>query len=54
MRVLALLFAMFFCGVGAAELKIASFNVQNLFDGVNDGTEYADFKIGRGGWSKQK
>ena len=54
MRVLALLFAMFFCGVGAAELKIASFNVQNLFDGVNDGTEYADFEIGRGGWSEQK
>ncbi len=54
MRVLALLFAMFFCGAGAAELKIASFNVQNLFDDVNDGTEYADFKIGRGSWSKQK
>ena len=54
MRVLALLFAMFFCGVGAAELKIASFNVQNLFDGVNDGTEYADFEIGRGSWSEQK
>ena len=54
MRVLALLFVMFFCGVGAAELKIASFNVQNLFDGVNDGTEYADFEIGRGSWSEQK
>ena len=54
MRVLALLFAMFFCGASAAELKIASFNVQNLFDGVNDGTEYADFEIGRGGWSEQK
>lgn len=54
MRVLALLFAMFFCGANAAELKIASFNVQNLFDGVNDGTEYADFEIGRGGWSEQK
>lgn len=54
MRVLALLFAMFFCGAVAAELKIASFNVQNLFDGVNDGTEYADFEIGRGGWSEQK
>ncbi|MBF0985340.1 MAG: endonuclease/exonuclease/phosphatase family protein, partial [Campylobacter sp.] len=54
MRVLALLFAMFFCGASAAELKIASFNVQNLFDGVNDGTEYADFEIGRGSWSEQK
>lgn len=54
MRVLALFFAVFFCGASAAELKIASFNVQNLFDGVNDGTEYADFEIGRGGWSEQK
>ena len=54
MRVLVLLFAMFFCGASAAELKIASFNVQNLFDGKDDGTEYADFEIGRGSWSEQK
>jgi len=54
LRVLALLFAAFFCGASAAELKIASFNVQNLFDGKDDGTEYADLKIGRGSWSEQK
>ena len=35
----------------AAELSIATFNVENLFDGKNDGTEYQDFVIGKSDWS---
>lgn len=37
-----LLFSVFaFCG----ELKIASYNVENLFDGENNGNEYSDYKV---------
>lgn len=46
MRVLVcLIFALYFsCG---AELKIATYNVENLFDGITQGSEYNDF---RGNW----
>ena len=37
-----LLFSVFaFCG----ELKIATYNVENLFDGENNGNEYSDYKV---------
>ncbi|CZE48915.1 endonuclease/exonuclease/phosphatase family protein [Campylobacter geochelonis] len=36
------------------ELKIATFNVENLFDGQNNGNEYSDFKIGKSNWSNEK
>ncbi|ALV24715.1 putative endonuclease/exonuclease/phosphatase [Campylobacter iguaniorum] len=48
MRVLVLLFFAIFALAG--ELKIASFNTENLFDAVENGSEYKDFKNGR--WSK--
>ncbi|CAD7286727.1 endonuclease/exonuclease/phosphatase family protein [Campylobacter suis] len=35
-------------------LKIATYNVENLFDGINNGNEYPDFRIEKGKWSKQK
>lgn len=37
----------------AKDIHIASYNVENLFDEKNQGSEYKDFKIGRYGWSKK-
>ncbi|MCK4542161.1 MAG: endonuclease/exonuclease/phosphatase family protein [Spirochaetales bacterium] len=33
------------------QITIMSYNVQNLFDDVDDGTEYAEFDPGSGGWT---
>ncbi|PSM52598.1 putative endonuclease/exonuclease/phosphatase [Campylobacter blaseri] len=41
----------------AGELKIATFNVENLFDDKNNGNEYYDFKIkktGKSNWNSHK
>ncbi len=35
----------------AAALSLMSWNVQNLFDDVRDGTEYREFNPGRGSWN---
>ena len=35
-----------------ANVTIMSYNVQNLFDGVSDGTEYAAFDPARGRWDE--
>ncbi len=35
----------------AAPFKVASYNVENLFDAVSDGTEYEEFIPGRHGWN---
>ncbi|MBE3022264.1 endonuclease/exonuclease/phosphatase family protein [Campylobacter sp. 7477a] len=45
-----------FCVVFAfcQNIKIATYNVENLFDGVNNCNEYSDFRIGKGKWSKEK
>ena len=55
-RLFALVFAALFFAVFAAgaELKIATFNVQNLFDAKNDGSEYKDFVVGKSEWSEKK
>ncbi|QCD52769.1 endonuclease/exonuclease/phosphatase family protein [Campylobacter sp. RM16192] len=37
----------------AAELSIATFNVENLFDAKNNGTEYQDFVIGKSQWNEK-
>lgn len=34
----------------ASEISIATYNVQNLFDCKNDGSEYIDFKVGISKW----
>jgi len=47
---LCLFLAFSYCG----ELKIASFNVENLFDGKNNGNEYPDFIVGKTGWNDAK
>lgn len=38
----------------SSELKIATYNVENLFDDKNDGTEYRDFDIKKSSWNTQK
>lgn len=55
-RLFALVFAALFFAVFAAgaELKIATFNVQNLFDAKNDGSEYKDFVVGKSEWNEKK
>ena len=55
-RLFALVFSALFFAVFAAgaELKIATFNVQNLFDAKNDGSEYKDFVVGKSEWNEKK
>lgn len=36
------------------ELKIATYNVKNLFDCRNDGSEYRDFRVGTSEWNCNK
>lgn len=43
-----------FVFVCAGELKIATYNVENLFDDKNDGTEYSDFDIKKSSWNTKK
>ena len=52
-RLFALFFAALFFVVFAAgaELKIATFNVQNLFDAKNDGSEYKYFVVVKSEWN---
>ena len=38
----------------ASEIQIATYNVKNLFDGVNNGSEYSDFIIGKSEWSVER
>ncbi len=37
----------------AKDINIASYNVENLFDGVNQGSEYRDFTLSHKGWNKK-
>ena len=39
------------CAASASGLTIMSYNVENLFDDVRDGTEYREFDPGRGKWT---
>lgn len=43
-----------FLNLYAKEITIATYNVENLFDAKNDGTEYRDFRLSKNGWNKQK
>lgn len=51
-RILLLIFS--FAMLFGGELKIANFNVENLFDGQNNGSEYPDFIIGKSNWNNEK
>ena len=50
---LAALFLGLWCAVCGPALTIMSYNVENLFDDVRDGTEYREFDPGRGKWSTE-
>jgi endonuclease/exonuclease/phosphatase family metal-dependent hydrolase len=39
-----------FGGARPGEISVLSYNVQNLFDDVDDGTEYRDYDPGAGNW----
>lgn len=41
------------CALFAKDINIATYNVENLFDGVNQGTEYRDFRLGNNGWNEK-
>jgi endonuclease/exonuclease/phosphatase family metal-dependent hydrolase len=41
------------CAGAASALTIMSYNVENLFDDVHDGTEYREFDPGRGNWNSE-
>ncbi|MGH1599913.1 endonuclease/exonuclease/phosphatase family protein [Campylobacter majalis] len=38
----------------ATTIKIASYNVNNLFDALDNGNEYRDFKLKSGNWNEKK
>lgn len=47
------LFAFLLIPLFAKDINIATYNVENLFDGVNQGSEYRDFRLGNNGWSQK-
>ncbi len=51
MKIVSLFLIPFF--LLAVPFKVASYNVENLFDAVNNGTEYDEFIPGRHNWSKR-
>jgi len=50
MRFILLFFIPFF--LNATQIKIASYNVENLFDMVNNGTEYDAYKPSKHNWTR--
>jgi hypothetical protein len=48
-----ILWAFLFSFLEATELKVASYNVENLFDMVYNGTEYQEYIPNRDNWTKQ-
>lgn len=40
--------------VFCVDIKIATYNVENLFDAKNDGSEYKDFVVGKSEWNEKK
>ncbi len=48
-----LLCSLFPCFLLAIEFKVASYNVENLFDALKNGTEYKDYIPGKHNWSKR-
>ena len=46
-------FSLFTLSLYAIEIKIASYNVENLFDMRNDGSEYLQYKPNKHNWNRQ-
>lgn len=49
LKILCIFLCIFALNLGANNLKIATFNTENLFDGKIDGSEYSEFKNGSWG-----
>lgn len=49
-----LIIALFFAFCFGGDIKIATFNTENLFDDKNNGNEYSDFRIGKSPWNSVK
>jgi endonuclease/exonuclease/phosphatase family metal-dependent hydrolase len=43
---------LFLCGVLKADFSIATYNVENLFDAKNQGSEYDDYRSGTHNWNE--
>jgi len=50
---LGALLAAVFCAASASGLTLMSYNVENLFDDVHNGSEYREFDPGRGTWNAE-
>jgi len=50
---LAALFLALWCAASGPALTLMSYNVENLFDDVRNGTEYREFDPARGKWSRE-
>lgn len=48
-----LLLLIIFISVWAKDVRVASYNVENLFDGISQGSEYRDFRAKSYGWTKE-
>jgi len=53
MRFIPIIFFLLTIAIRCEPFRIASYNVQNLFDEIYDGTEYAEFVPKKGGWSRR-
>jgi len=47
-----LLFLLSLYTILQADFSVASYNVENLFDAKNQGTEYDDYKAGAHNWNE--
>lgn len=47
-----IIFFIFLSSIFAKDINVATYNVENLFDGVNEGSEYKDYRVSRYGWNK--
>ena len=52
-KALAAFLAAMFCAASASGLTLMSYNVENLFDEVHNGSEYREFDPGRGAWNAE-
>lgn len=52
MRYILIILSFLVC-LNAKDVKVATYNVENLFDAYVQGSEYPDFKPGHNGWDKK-
>ncbi len=52
-KLITLFFVLFLVTINAKDFTVASYNVENLFDLIDDGTEYTDYKPNTNHWNKR-